>query len=32
LSIASEQRRCFHYTNLQPLWATDNESKGANIQ
>ena len=23
-----EQRECFHYTNLQPLWATDNIKKG----
>lgn len=28
LSIEEEQRRCFHYTNLQPLWAIDNIKKG----
>lgn len=28
LSIEKEQRICFHYTNLQPLWAIDNLKKG----
>lgn len=27
LSNPEEQRQCFHYSNLQPLWATDNLRK-----
>jgi len=31
LTDPEQQRRCFHYTNLQPLWGTENISKGDNI-
>lgn len=32
LSKEKEQRECFHYTNLQPLWAKDNLSKGGKYE
>ncbi len=31
LTKEEEQRKCFNYTNLQPLWARDNISKGNKI-
>ena len=31
LSDPEQQKACFHYTNLQPLWAKDNLKKGAKI-
>jgi len=31
LSKPEEQRKCFHYSNLQPLWAMENCSKQDNI-
>jgi hypothetical protein len=31
LTDTEQQKKCFHYTNLQPLWAKENISKGAKI-
>jgi len=31
LTDPEQQRQCFHYTNLQPLWARDNILKGARL-
>lgn len=32
LTDPEQQKKCFHYTNLQPLWATENISKGAKLE
>jgi hypothetical protein len=31
LTKSEEQAQCFHYTNLQPLWASENLAKGSKI-
>jgi hypothetical protein len=31
LTDPEQQKQCFHFTNLQPLWAKDNLSKGAKL-
>jgi hypothetical protein len=32
LTDPAQQRECFHFSNLQPLWAKDNWSKGAKLE
>ena len=32
LTDKEEQKKCFHYSNLQPLWAIENLKKGSKIQ
>lgn len=32
LTDPEQQKQCFHYTNLQPLWAFENLSKGAKYE
>ena len=31
LTKEEEQKKCFHYTNLMPLWFSDNEEKGIKV-
>ena len=31
LTDPEQQRQCFHYSNMQPLWAVDNIRKGAKV-
>ena len=31
LTDPEQQKKCFHYTNLQPLWALDNIKKGGSV-
>lgn len=31
LTLEDQQRKCFHYSNLQPLWFMDNMRKGTTM-
>jgi len=31
LSIEEEQKKCFHYSNLRPVWREENQSKGSKV-
>jgi hypothetical protein len=31
LSVDEQQARCFHFSNMQPLWAVDNMKKGSKL-
>lgn len=31
LTKEEEQKRCFHFSNLQPLWWRDNRTKGNKV-
>lgn len=31
LAKADHQKRCFHFSNMQPMWASENRSKGATV-
>lgn len=31
LTDKEQQKKCFHYTNMQPLWSIDNSKKGSKL-
>jgi len=31
LTDTTQQEKCFHYSNLRPLWAEENKKKGKKI-
>ena len=32
LNDPTQQKKCFHFSNLQPLWAKDNLKKGSKFE